>query len=243
MAGCGDEFPVEAALVVDGDDPQVEISALTVKVAPSSASTIPSQAYPALQHAADSKWCIRPDPLRYAAAYSVISATTAARVRPCPAAARPCRQEAPTRWHHPRFIRLTTPEGSCQGWSPQFPGCNLQPSWRRPRLHVLFWVVAGRDQERSRGVQRRVRPLRADRGERQSSLLMLLMSPPAGANKAIRTSSTATSLLALLALNDEWLTAKTSPGSGMSISSPPSCSRPPDRSGDRAAEIASVFAT
>jgi lipid II isoglutaminyl synthase (glutamine-hydrolysing) len=66
------ELPAESALVVNGDDPQV--GDLGRERAPGARTVFgvddPPHAHPALQHAADSIWCIRcGTPYEYAAAY------------------------------------------------------------------------------------------------------------------------------------------------------------------------------
>jgi lipid II isoglutaminyl synthase (glutamine-hydrolysing) len=66
------ELPVDSSIVVNGDDPQV--GDLGRERDPANRTVFgvddPRQAHPALQHAADSKWCIRcGTPYEYAAAY------------------------------------------------------------------------------------------------------------------------------------------------------------------------------
>jgi len=66
------ELPVESSIVVNGDDPQVGDLGRERDLAKRTVFGVddPRQAHPALQHAADSKWCIRcGTPYEYAAAY------------------------------------------------------------------------------------------------------------------------------------------------------------------------------
>jgi UDP-N-acetylmuramyl tripeptide synthase len=66
------ELPLDSSLVVNGDDPQVGDLGRERDLARRTVFGLddPRQAHPALQHAADSKWCIRcGTPYEYAAAY------------------------------------------------------------------------------------------------------------------------------------------------------------------------------
>jgi UDP-N-acetylmuramyl tripeptide synthase len=66
------ELPVDSSIVVNGDDPQVGDLGRERDAAKRTVFGVddPRQAHPALQHAADSKWCIRcGTPYEYAAAY------------------------------------------------------------------------------------------------------------------------------------------------------------------------------
>jgi UDP-N-acetylmuramyl tripeptide synthase len=70
--GAVQELPVDSALVVNGDDPQVGDLGLGREPGTRTVFGVddPRQAHPALQHAADSKWCIRcGTAYEYAAAY------------------------------------------------------------------------------------------------------------------------------------------------------------------------------
>ena len=67
---CVSRLPREAALVVNGDDPQVGDLAHDRPRTTVFGIDDPRQASPELQHAADSKWCVRcGTPYVYAAAY------------------------------------------------------------------------------------------------------------------------------------------------------------------------------
>jgi lipid II isoglutaminyl synthase (glutamine-hydrolysing) len=66
------ELPADSSIVVNGDDPQVGDLGRERDAAKRTVFGVddPRQAHPALQHAADSKWCIRcGTPYEYAAAY------------------------------------------------------------------------------------------------------------------------------------------------------------------------------
>ena len=184
-------LPADATLVVNGDDPQVGDSraarAARVDVR---RSTTRARARPALQHAADSKYCVRcGTPYDYAAAYvghlgdyrcpacgharpPLDVAARAIELR----RARAARRSTSSRPRATRRVELALP-GPLQ---------RLQRARRRV-ARARARRVARRDRGGLGALRRRVRPLRADPGRRPQRLLMLLIKNPAGANEAVRT--------------------------------------------------------
>ncbi len=201
---CVSRLPREAALVVNGDDPQVG------DLAHDRPRTVfgiddPRQASPELQHAADSKWCVRcGTPYVYAAAYMGHLGDYR-----CPA----CGHMRPPLDVLARGIELNglksvsfelaTPEGS------------RRVELAVPGLYNVYNALAAAALTRALGVglDEIVAGLQGfsaafGRFERiemgDGTLLMLLIKNPAGANEVVRTlvAGGAPSLL-LIALNDE----------------------------------------
>jgi len=198
------DLPEETALIVNGDDPQVgdlgaERSGRTVF-----GLDDPSQAHPALQHAADSKWCIRcGTPYDYAAAY--VGHLGDYR---CPA----CGHSRPPLDVFARAVRLdgiervsfelVTPEGS-QQVELGLPG--LYNVYNALAASALARALGATPEEIKSGLESFTAAFgRFERIELNGkSLLVLLIKNPAGANEAIRTLMNGHApKLALVALND-----------------------------------------
>src|SRR5207253_9368828 len=200
------ELPAESALVVNGDDPQV--GDLGQERGPGSRTVFgvddPRHAHPALQHAADSIWCIRcGTPYEYAAAYighlGDYRCPACGHARPpLDVVARGLELEGIDRVS----FDLITPEGS-----------------RRVRLGVpglynVYNALGAASLARALGatldeIQDGLEAFHAAFGRFErieldgKSLLVLLIKNPAGANEAIRTLLTGEApRLALVALND-----------------------------------------
>ena len=199
------ELPVEAALVVNGDDPQVGDLA-----AERPGSTVfglddPRHASPELQHAADSKWCVRcGTPYVYAAAYIGHLGDYH-----CPA----CGHARPLLHVRAREIELhgldavsfdlVTPDGT------------RRVELGVPGLYNVYNALAAAALSRALGaspdeVQAGLQGFSAAFGrfERivigERSLLVLLIKNPAGANEVVRTLLNGVPpRLLLVALNDE----------------------------------------
>jgi lipid II isoglutaminyl synthase (glutamine-hydrolysing) len=199
------ELPAEAALVVNGDDPQVGDLASERPGSTVFGLDDPRQASAELQHAADSKWCIRCGTAYvYAAAY--IGHLGDYR---CPA----CGHTRPHLHMRAREIglnglesvsfELVTPEGS------------RRVELGVPGLYNVYNALAAAALARALGssldaIQSGLQGFSAAFGrfERISigerSLLVLLIKNPAGANEVVRTLLTvAPPRLLLVALNDE----------------------------------------
>ncbi|MDX6512603.1 MAG: hypothetical protein QOE36_2107, partial [Gaiellaceae bacterium] len=198
------DLPASAALVVNGDDPQLGELARTRPGAVVFGLDDPRHARPALQHAADSKYCVVcGTPYEYAAAY--VGHLGDYR---CPACgnARPALEVAARALELEGLERaafdLVTPEGT------------RRVELRLPGLYNVYNAVAAAALTRALGV-----PLdeiaaglgRFDaafgRFERIASgdrtVVMLLIKNPAGANEAIRTVvDGGAPRLAVIALND-----------------------------------------
>src|SRR4051812_23699273 len=200
------ELPVDSALVVNGDDPQV--GDLGRERDPATRTVFgvddPRQAHPALQHAADSKWCIRcGTPYEYSAAY--IGHLGDYR---CPA----CGHARPPLDVVAREIELggidrvsfdlITPDGS------------RRVQLGVPGLYNIYNALGAASLARALGasldeIQQGLEAFHAAFGRFErielngKSLLVLLIKNPAGANEAIRTLLAGHApKLALVALND-----------------------------------------
>ena len=124
------------------------------------------------------------------------------RVRPRAAAAR--RRRARDRAHAgstaSRF-RLVTPHGGARRRAHASRALQRLQRRRRRVARARARRAARRRSRRARGVQRRVRPLRADPAGREA-IVMLLIKNPAGANEAVRTLETGVPPVLVVALND-----------------------------------------
>ena len=160
-------LPPETVLVLNGDDPQVGSLGARRRLRPRR----PAVARPALQHAADSKYCIRcGTPYDYAAAYvghlGDYRCPNCGHARPpLEVVARAVELQGLER----AAFDLVTPEGT-RRVELALPGPlqRLQRARRRgarPRARR----DAGRDRRRARPLQRRVRPVRADPRRRQAA--------------------------------------------------------------------------
>jgi UDP-N-acetylmuramyl tripeptide synthase len=204
---CVSELPADAALVVNGDDPQVGDLARGRDLGTRSVFGVddPRHASSELQHAADSKWCVRcGTPYVYAAAY--IGHLGDYRCPACGHARPPldivARQIELNGLESVSF-ELGTPEGS------------RRVELAVPGLYNVYNALAAAALTRALGVEldqivlglqgfsaafgRFERIALADR-----TLLVLLIKNPAGANEVVRTlvAAGAPSVL-LIALNDE----------------------------------------
>jgi len=200
------ELPVESSIVVNGDDPQVGDLGRERDPAKRTVFGVddPRQAHPALQHAADSKWCIRcGTPYEYAAAY--IGHLGDYR---CPA----CGHARPPLDVVARGIELggidrvsfdlITPEGS------------RRVQLGVPGLYNVYNALAAASLARALGasldeIHNGLEAFRGAFGRFErieldgKSLLVLLIKNPAGANEAIRTLLAGEPpRLLLVALND-----------------------------------------
>ena len=199
------ELPVEATLVANGDDPQ--LGALAEERAGSVVFGLddPSQASPELQHAADSKWCVRcGTPYEYAAAY--IGHLGDYRCPACGHARPPLEivaREIVVNGLESVSFTLVTPEGE------------RRVDLRLPGLYNVYNALAAASLSRALGatLDQVVAGLqgfsaafgRFERIELDGrSLLVLLIKNPAGANEVVRTLvAGGTPRLLLVALNDE----------------------------------------
>jgi UDP-N-acetylmuramyl tripeptide synthase len=204
----GRELPAEASLVVNGDDPQ--LGALVSARDPRTRSVVfglddPRQAAPELQHAADSKWCVRcGTPYEYAAAY--IGHLGDYRCPSC-GHARPaldvCAREIELNGLESVSFELVDPDGS-RRIELRVPG--LYNVYNALAAASLSRVLGASGEEVQAGLQGFSAAFgrfeRIPIGER--SLLVLLIKNPTGANEVVRTlvAGGAPRLL-LLALNDE----------------------------------------
>jgi len=198
------ELPPEAALVLNGDDPQVGELARDRAGAVVFGVDDPSVARPSLQHAADSKYCVRcGTPYEYAAAYvghlGEYSCPNCGHARPAlSVVARDVRMQG----LDGVAFRLQTPDGA-RDVRLRVPGLyNVYNALAAASLAgalgaSLDEVTAGLERF-SAAFGRFERIAVGDRG-----LLMLLIKNPAGANEAVRTIvDGGAPSLAVIALND-----------------------------------------
>jgi lipid II isoglutaminyl synthase (glutamine-hydrolysing) len=198
-------LPPGATLVANGDDPQ--LGALAEERAGSVVFGLddPRHASPELQHAADSKWCVRcGTPYEYAAAY--IGHLGDYR---CPA----CGHARPPLEIVARAIDLNGLESV--SFSLVTPEGEQRVELRVPGLYNVYNALAAASLTRALGasLDEIVPGLQAfsaafGRFERieldERSLLVLLIKNPAGANEVVRTLvAGGTPRLLLIALNDE----------------------------------------
>ena len=199
------QLPADAALVVNGDDPQVGDLARERPGSTVFGLDDPRQAAPELQHAADSKWCVRcGTPYTYAAAY--IGHLGDYRCPACGHARPPldlCAREIALNGLDGASFRLVTPEGM------------RTVELGVPGLYNVYNALAAAALARALGssldaVQAGLQGFSAAFGrfERiaigERSLLMLLIKNPAGANEVVRTLvAGGRPRLLLVALNDE----------------------------------------
>src|SRR5919204_2261950 len=199
------ELPAGAALVVNGDDPQVGDLAREWPRATVFGLDDPRHAAVELQHAADSKWCVRcGTPYTYAAPY--IGHLGDYRCEAC-GHGRPaldvCAREIELSGLESVSFELVTPEGS------------RRVELAVPGLYNVYNALAAASLARSLGVeldaiQRGLQGFSAAFGRFERiviadrTLLVLLIKNPAGANEVVRTlvAGGAPKLL-LVALNDE----------------------------------------
>jgi UDP-N-acetylmuramyl tripeptide synthase len=197
-------LPPEAALAVNGDDPQVGDLATVRPGAVVFGVDDPSCARPALQHAADSKYCVRcGTPYDYAAAY--VGHLGDYRCPQCGHARPPLTVAA-------RGIRLNGLESAA--FRLELPAGARDVSLRVPGLYNVYNALAAAaltstlgasPDEIAAGLNRFNAAFgRFERiavGDRR--LLMLLIKNPAGANEAVRTIvDGGAPSLAVIALND-----------------------------------------
>ena len=199
------ELSPEAALVVNGDDPQVGDLARERAGALVFGLDDPRHAVPELQHAADSKWCLVCGcPYEYAAAY--VGHLGDYR---CPN----CGHARPSLDVSAREVELRGLDGA--EFTLFAPGGRQRVQLRVPGLYNVYNALAaaslaialGADlEEIAEGLGRFEAAF--GRFERiavgKRTLLVLLVKNPAGANEAVRTLVTGGApKLAVLALNDE----------------------------------------
>jgi UDP-N-acetylmuramyl tripeptide synthase len=200
------DLPAESALVVNGDDPQV--GDLGRERGPGTRTVFgvddPRQAHPALQHAADSKWCIRcGTAYEYAAAY--IGHLGDYRCPACGHARPPLdlvAREIELGGIERVSFDLVTPDGS------------RRVQLRVPGLYNVYNALGAASLARALGasldeIQHGLEAFHAAFGRFErieldgKSLLVLLIKNPAGANEAIRTLLAGEPPgLVLVALND-----------------------------------------
>jgi UDP-N-acetylmuramyl tripeptide synthase len=198
-------LPAGAALVANGDDPQLGEIALQRPGSVVFGLDDPRHASPELQHAADSKWCVRcGTPYEYAAAY--IGHLGDYRCPSCGHARPPLELAA-------REIELHGLEGV--SFSLETPEGSARVELQVPGLYNVYNALAAASLARALGASLeaikaglqdfsaafgRFERIRID----ERSLLVLLIKNPAGANEVVRTlvAGGAPSLL-LVALNDE----------------------------------------
>jgi lipid II isoglutaminyl synthase (glutamine-hydrolysing) len=198
------ELSSDAALVVNADDPQVGDLASDRPDAVTFGVDDPRRAHPSLQHAADSKYCVRcGTPYEYAAAYVGHLGDYH-----CPS----CGHRRPALTVRARQIELSGLDGV--GFTLEMPEGAREVRLRVPGLYNVYNALAAASLSRALGA-----PLddviaglegfgaafgRFERivvGERR--LLMLLIKNPAGANEAVRTIVDAGAPShAVIALND-----------------------------------------
>jgi UDP-N-acetylmuramyl tripeptide synthase len=193
-----------AALVVNGDDPQVGDLARERSDAVTFGVDDPRQARPSLQHAADSKYCVRcGTPYDYAAAY--VGHLGDYR---CPA----CGHGRPSLTVRASAIELAGLDGVT--FTLELPEGSRRIRLAVPGLYNVYNALAAASLSRALGASLDEIVAGLERfgaafgrferitiGERR--LLMLLIKNPAGANEAIRTIVDAGApALAVIALND-----------------------------------------
>ncbi|MBD0348270.1 MAG: DUF1727 domain-containing protein [Thermoleophilia bacterium] len=199
------ELPEGARLVLNGDDPQVGDLARERAGALVFGLDDPRHAQPGLQHAADSKWCLRcGTPYEYAAAY--IGHLGDYRCPACGHGRPPldsCARDIELAGLESVSFELVTPAGARRVRLP-LPG--LYNVYNAVAAASLAGVLGASLDEIVVGLERfsaafgRFERIRI--GDRQ--LLMLLVKNPAGANEAVRTLlAGGAPRLALIALNDE----------------------------------------
>jgi UDP-N-acetylmuramyl tripeptide synthase len=199
-----DAMGAETALVVNGDDPQVGDLARDRPLSVIYGIDDPSQAVPSLQHAADSKWCLRcGTPYEYAAAY--VGHLGDYR---CPA----CGHARPPLDVVARSISLEGLDAvrfdlvDDEGALPvrlALPG--LYNVYNALAAATLSRVLGASREEVKDGLERFTAAFgrfeRLDLGDRR--LLMLLVKNPTGANEVVRTLvAGGAPRLAVVALND-----------------------------------------
>jgi lipid II isoglutaminyl synthase (glutamine-hydrolysing) len=197
-------LPSSAALVVNGDDPQVGDLARERPGATVFGVDDPRQARPSLQHAADSKYCIRcGTPYEYAAAY--VGHLGDYR---CPS----CGHGRPALDVVARDIDLAGLDGasftistSSESRRVELAVPGLYNVYNALAAAALARMIGASFDEICAGLQRFSAAFgrfeRIEVGERR--LLMLLIKNPTGANEAIRTLvSAAGPRVAVIALND-----------------------------------------
>jgi lipid II isoglutaminyl synthase (glutamine-hydrolysing) len=199
------ELPAEAALVVNGDDPQVGDLASERPGSTVFGVDDPRHAFAELQHAADSKWCVRCGTAYvYAAAYMGHLGDYR-----CPA----CGHARPHLHVRAREIELNGIDGI--SFELVTPEGSRRVELGVPGLYNVYNALAAAALARALGssleeIQAGLQGFSAAFGrfERISigerSLLVLLIKNPAGANEIVRTLLTAAPpRLLLVALNDE----------------------------------------
>ena len=199
------ELPAEAALVVNGDDPQVGDLASERPGSTVFGVDDPRHAFAELQHAADSKWCVRCGTAYvYAAAYMGHLGDYR-----CPA----CGHARPHLHVRAREIELNGIDGI--SFELVTPEGSRRVELGVPGLYNVYNALAAAALARALGssleeIQAGLQGFSAAFGrfERISigerSLLVLLIKNPAGANEIVRTLLTgAPPRLLLVALNDE----------------------------------------
>jgi UDP-N-acetylmuramyl tripeptide synthase len=200
------ELPPDSALVVNGDDPQVGDLGRERGTGTRTVFGVddPRQAHPALQHAADSKWCIRcGTAYEYAAAY--IGHLGDYRCPACGHARPPLdvvAREIELGGIERVSFDLVTPDGS------------RRVQLRVPGLYNVYNALGAASLARALGasldeIQHGLEAFHAAFGRFErieldgKSLLVLLIKNPAGANEAIRTLLAGEPPgLVLVALND-----------------------------------------
>ena len=204
--GAVQELPTDSALVVNGDDPQVGDLGRERGTGTRTVFGVddPRQAHPALQHAADSKWCIRcGTAYEYAAAY--IGHLGDYRCPACGHARPPLdviAREIELGGIERVSFDLVTPDGS------------RRVQLRVPGLYNVYNALGAASLARALGasldeIQHGLEAFHAAFGRFErieldgKSLLVLLIKNPAGANEAIRTLLAGEPPgLVLVALND-----------------------------------------
>jgi lipid II isoglutaminyl synthase (glutamine-hydrolysing) len=204
--GAVQELPTDSALVVNGDDPQVGDLGRERGTGTRTVFGVddPRQAHPALQHAADSKWCIRcGTAYEYAAAY--IGHLGDYRCPACGHARPPLdvvAREIELGGIERVSFDLVTPDGS------------RRVQLRVPGLYNVYNALGAASLARALGasldeIQHGLEAFHAAFGRFErieldgKSLLVLLIKNPAGANEAIRTLlAGGPPGLVLVALND-----------------------------------------
>jgi UDP-N-acetylmuramyl tripeptide synthase len=198
------ELPAEAQLVVNADDPQLGDLAREHAGSLTFGIDDPSQARPALQHAADSKYCLRcGHPYDYAAAY--VGHLGDYR---CPS----CGHSRPELQIAARSIELEGVEGA--SFELATPAGSRRVRLALPGLYNVYNALAAAAlahtlgaslEEIVSGLERAIPAFgRFERIEIDGkSLLVLLIKNPAGANEAVRTLVEGRPpSIALVALND-----------------------------------------
>jgi lipid II isoglutaminyl synthase (glutamine-hydrolysing) len=198
-------LPSGASLAVNGDDPQVGDLATERDEAIVFGLDDARHAHPALQHAADSKWCVRcGHPYDYAAAY--VGHLGDYR---CPA----CGHARPPLAIAARNVELDGLEAV--SFDLVLPGGEQRVTLRVPGLYNVYNALAAASLAHALGAGRAEIAAGLERFsaafgrfERialdDKRLLVLLIKNPAGANEAVRTLlAGGPPTLALIALNDE----------------------------------------